>query len=445
MRASLSFLLSLACGPKDENPGTGDTSGDADADTDSDADSDSDSDSDTDSPALVDLCPPLPAPSGLVVNLTSADAAQIPELVAAAEPGTAFVLADGTYTIVGKTIVISADGVSLRSASGDRDSVVIEGGYGSLYSVHVAASDVTIGDLTLQNANVDGVRVEGLDRDISGTLISNVAIRNALGRGVRVVHGIRSVDGGSIACSRVELTDDGRDRTAAGCDVGGIELDGGGSWSVLQTEGEGMWCEAGTARGGVRAFSGVRDLILDGVKVHDCAVGIQVGIGTSAGRVWEDAPCEGAVAQAFHPVIHNSWTSAFDAALLTSQAGVVTGIVLESACDMEVLHVTAYSEVAPTIASIQHRYAASSGTLGNSLSTYGILRTDASTVTLDGNIENASLSSFLQVREGDLHLVPSARDVIDLGVLTFMASAPTDVDGQLRVGIPDAGADELGP
>lgn len=77
-----------------------------------------------------------------------------------ARPGGTILLADGTYP-VGRTLVLASDGVTLRSASGQRERVILDDGgtLGELLTLR-ACSDATIADLTLQNVRWNGIKVD---------------------------------------------------------------------------------------------------------------------------------------------------------------------------------------------------------------------------------------------------------------------------------------------
>jgi len=58
------------------------------------------------------------------------------------------------------------------------------------------------------------------------------------------------------------------------------------------------------------------------------------------------------------------------------------------------------------------------------------------------NLENASLSLFLNAASGDLHLVNSAIDAINQGTALSSGLADEDIDQEQRNSEPDIGADE---
>ena len=102
--------------------------------------------------------PPLPPPTGEVIRVGDVD-----ELHAAArrvKPGGTILLADGVYPVT-RTVVISTARVTLRSESGQRHRVVLDGGgtLGELLTLR-ACSGVTIADLTVQNVRWNGIKLD---------------------------------------------------------------------------------------------------------------------------------------------------------------------------------------------------------------------------------------------------------------------------------------------
>ena len=73
---------------------------------------------------LVPKAPPLGAQTGKVVRVASSE--QLVAALAAAEPGSTILVADGHY-VLDRAEIAGVDGVTIRSESGDRDKVVLDG------------------------------------------------------------------------------------------------------------------------------------------------------------------------------------------------------------------------------------------------------------------------------------------------------------------------------
>jgi len=71
-------------------------------------------------------CDPLPPPTGNVIDVYPSGVGTLAATVAAAVSGDTILLHDGTYDLR-ETVHFTNSGVSMRSANGDRDAVIIDG------------------------------------------------------------------------------------------------------------------------------------------------------------------------------------------------------------------------------------------------------------------------------------------------------------------------------
>jgi hypothetical protein len=127
--------------------------------------------------------PSLPKPSGEVIQVKTVN-----ELFQAAKnvaPGGAILLADGHY-MMPRYFEITTDNVALRSASGDRHKVILDGAssrHGELVGI-TGAKGVTIADLTIRNVKWNGFKINS-DRGAEKATIYNCVIHNIWQRGVK--------------------------------------------------------------------------------------------------------------------------------------------------------------------------------------------------------------------------------------------------------------------
>ena len=122
-----------------------------------------------------DTCTPLPPPTGNVVHVST-----VPELqnaVNTATSGTTILVVDGTYELDGVYLRFDTSNVTLRSASGNRQAVVLDGNYTTTEIIQIVASDVTIADVTLREAYDHPIHV--MTTDAGHTL--NTVIYNEVG------------------------------------------------------------------------------------------------------------------------------------------------------------------------------------------------------------------------------------------------------------------------
>ena len=122
-------------------------------------------------------CPPLaePDPGSTIIDVDPSEVGNLTGIVSSAKTGDTIRFASGTYDLDGVYMWISTPGVTLRSASGNRDDVVLDGNYQSTEIITVAASAVTIADLTIREAATHPIHVVATDSaDTINTLIYNV-------------------------------------------------------------------------------------------------------------------------------------------------------------------------------------------------------------------------------------------------------------------------------
>ncbi len=403
--------------------------------------------SDTSAPP-VDRCAPLAAPTGTVIKVTPAQAAQLPGIVAGAASGATVLLGDGTYLMQGgestRRIQITKP-LTLRSASGQRDKVILDGEYVTQEIITSTASDVTIADLTIKRAVYHLVHVMGAPGNTRNTRLYNLALVDSGEQFVKVNSDGQGhyADEGRLECSSLELTAAGRPHiqtNPGGCYTGGIDGHGAWNWVVRDNHFKGIHCENGSlAEHAVHFWTGSRDTLVERNLILDCARGVGFGLGDSGtGRDYPDKPYPG-VGYLGHVdgIIRNNLIHASGAAAQWFD----TGIELAQARGVKVLHNTVASK--PTFSSIDYRWANTVATIRNNL-TSKITQRDGAAGTVDHNLESAATTLFVNAANADYHLAAGAAAAIDKGVA--VPEAGLDLDGKAHdVGLPDLGAYERRP
>lgn len=459
MRASAAFLLLCACGgSKDGTTPTGGTpAGAGDDSTTTTVETGTTGGAPTGVPGgtpggtttstePVDFCPPWPAATGATVVLAPTDPTPLQDALDALAPGDTALLANGTWSLT-QPLRLTVPGITVRSQSGNRADVVLDGTDTASAIVEVVASDVVVASLTLTNAAGDGVRVVPEGADLAGPTLYDLELLDNSQFGVFVDADSNAwfADGGTLACSHVGLTAAGRARVDNGCTTAGVEALRARDWTVTDSTIEGYWCASGNAPAGIRFWRGSRDTTVQRSRVHDSRRGIVFGLGTDViVRSYADNPCGGTAAQHHGGRVHNNVVWATDPGLLASLGGLVDGIALESACEPEVLHNTIHV-VGATTGDLVYRYATTSGAAANNLSRGTNRRLDGATTVTANNLENAGDYTWVHAPGGDFHLAPSAASVIDAGDPAWLGSLATDADGHPRDALPDCGADERPP
>jgi len=380
-------------------------------------------------------CSPLPPPSGPTIEKFPSDAESLRSTIAGAASGTTILLHDGFYDMSGgdstHRLVFSTPGLTLRSVSGNREAVILDGGYATGELVSIQASDTTIADISLSRAYYHPIHASGPDTPIENILIHNVHIIDPGEQAVKVNPvGAGTVDNSTLQCSHLELTDVGRPFIRNNCYTGGLDAHLATGWLVRRNLIEGFWCESGLSEHGIHMWRRCVDTVVEENLIIDCARGIGFGLGSGA-----DGHTGG--------IIRNNFVAADDAGLFASSSGFDSGISLWGADDAEVYHNTVASTQAPSASSIEWRYISTSVTLSNNLVTDRIWDRGG-TSYLATNTEYAPLALFADVTAGDLHLVDSNSSPVGGGTVLTPGSAEADFDGQLRDAEPDIGADEIG-
>lgn len=403
-------------------------------------------------PATSDTCPPLPPPTGEVITVSTVT--ELQDAVNSATSNTTISIADGTYNLDGVYLRLDTPHVTLRSASGNREAVILDGNYDTTEIVQIVASDVTIADLTLREAYYHPIHVMSTDAgDTEGTIIYNVHIIDPREQAIKINPGTAGYypDDGLIACSHIELTDAGRPHvnpTAGGCYTGGVDAHQAQGWVIRDNLIEGFWCENGLSEHGIHLWRGCRDTLVERNVLRDNARGIGFGLETSGdARTYPDNPCPGAgggYVDYYDGFIRNNFVFVSRDALFSSEYGFDCGVCLWQACGAQVLHNTVASTQAP-FSSVEWRFSNTDVDIINNLVSHN-LRDRGGTAYLAGNLEDAPLSLFVDGTNGDLHLAASASLAIDQGVVLAGGLCDDDMDGDPRpIGSArDIGADEYG-
>ena len=154
------------------------------------------------------------------------------KMIAQADDGDEVLLEDGFYKLKQYAVVIRKS-ITLRSASGNRNDVVIAGkGYSvPAEALMVLASDVHIADITLKNIRDHAVAVKP---GMSGTFLYNL---NLIDVATGHIKGSKLNAGGTIACSSLGYTGAG----SQGDYNGAIDLQVAKGWHIRDNYFYNIW------------------------------------------------------------------------------------------------------------------------------------------------------------------------------------------------------------
>jgi hypothetical protein len=364
-------------------------------------------------------CGPLPVPENPTVVV--GDAAELAAAVQQAnETGgdVTILLQDGTYSL-DQLLYITADRVTIRGLSGDRDAVVVRGQGmqgGVPHVCLVRGGGFVLADLTIGWVANHGVQIQG-EHDADGPLIHNVRFVDTGEQMLKVSYANgdpTGSDGGVVECCSFEYSSGFGPQYY----IGGIDAHQARGWIVRDSFFSGIRSpESALAEHAIHFWSDSQDTLVERNRITDCDRGIGFGLG--------DRGHQGGI------IRNNTVHTTRD-----------VGIGLESAVSTLVHNNTLYTENYGN--SIEYRFAATLGVaIVNNLANAAIRGRDGASAAAENNVTNAAAAWFVAPTDGDLHLAGWEASVVDRG--QPLAGDTEDMDCETRPvgGGPDIGADEI--
>jgi hypothetical protein len=376
--------------------------------------------------------PPLPPSTGEVMRVSSVE--ELFQAVERVKPGGTILVADGYYDLP-RRLNVRTDNVTLRSVSGRRERVVLDGGkhkLGELLAV-TRCSGVTIADLTVQNVTWNGIKLD-TDSGVHRVTIYNCVIHNIWQRGVKGVKVPPDVKRPE-AC-RVQFclfyndhpkqfTDDPADtpQNFNGDYIGGIDVMFAQGWVISDNVFVGIQGRNRGARGAVFLWHDTQDCIVERNVIIDCDTGIALGN--------SHRPPDVAI-HCTRVVARNNFITRCPE----------SNIVADYTKDCRIVHNTIH-DPANKLRRLIRLVHDNDGLLvaNNLLSGPPVLNESNSRVELKGNLAKDLSSVFVDAARGDLHLTDRAIEAIDRAAP--LSDVADDVDRQRRRRAPDIGAHEF--
>jgi hypothetical protein len=373
--------------------------------------------------------PPLPAPSGIIVNV--ATEAQLQAAVAALASNTTIMLAPGTYTLT-STLYVNGTfaNVALRGSTQNSDDVVLQGpgmtnaSYGNVpFGVWVGGSvqGITIANLTIRDLYYHPII---LNAGTQSPHIYNVHLINA---GQQFVKSNPDSSGGGVNNGLVEYAVIEYITTSRDSYTNGVDVHTGQNWVIRNSLFHNIRAPQGQLAGPViLMWNGSSNSIADGNTFIDCQREIAFGL---IERVTPHDHSGGIVRNNF---IYRSASVAGD-----------VGIGVFDSPNTQVLQNTALISGTYQNA-VEYRFVESTGVvIANNLVDAAVQARDGATGAVTNNYLSAAPSMFVNATAGDLHLV--ATDAAVIGKVPTLQNALLDWDGNARpVGrLSDYGADQF--
>ncbi len=368
--------------------------------------------------ASFDAGHPLPASASVTVG----NFAELKAAVEAANNGTGdrtILLRDGIYRIPQwDGLYVTADGVTIRSVSGRRADVVVQGlgmedDDGVSHGFLVAGKNFTLENLTIRNVRNHGLQIQG-EQNADNPVVRNVVFRNTGEQMLKVSYDASNPgagsDNGLVEHCLFEYTEGVGPRWY----IGGIDVHNGKNWVIrgntfrnIQNPGTD---EEGPSEHAVHFWSDSENTLVERNLILDCDRGIGFGLG--------DRGHLGGIIR--NNMIHNAGTGSFPD----------VGIGLENAANAQVYNNTIYFG-GDYFNAVEIRFAGTTGVfVRNNLTNRAIAKRDGGDAALSHNVTNALASWFVQAASGNLRLASPVSSVVDSG--TAIPGLAEDFDGHTR-------------
>jgi hypothetical protein len=392
--------------------------------------------------------PPLPKPTGEVIRVTTT--AELLRAARQVKPGGTILIADGHYPL-GQMFQVRTDNVTVRSESGNREKVVLDGQnkIGELFGF-TGCHGVTVADLTIQNCWWNGFKLNtNVGKGLKDITIHNCVIHNIWQRGVKGVPGKPNPPGSEhpfgmsrnvtvryclFYNDRAKTWDDDpyekRNRHFGGNYIGGMDIMCAKDWHVHDNVYVGIKGRTGGARGAIFIWNGSHDVLIERNIFIDCDRGVCMGNGHRP-----KLP-DGKLKWPLHCVrftVRNNFVCG---------SGIGVGILAEATRDCKVLHNTIHDRTARSGRMIRIVQDAENLLVANNLISGKPIRIDRHTgkPVLRNNLVKHVPGYFVDPAAGDLHLKAGAAGAI--GKAKRLVDVPEDIDGTPRRARSDIGADE---
>ena len=371
-------------------------------------------------------CDALPAPTGIIDTVSTVSELQAAFSAANVNNGNyTILLENGTYSLTSELLYIGSnmEHFTIRSLSGIRDSVIIEGegmNGGVLYIFNVAADHFTVADITLGWVGYHGVQIHG-ESDTDSCLIHNVKFVDINEQMIKV-SGNPSTgnysDGGKVECCWFEFTSG----VANQFYTGGIDAHVSKDWIVRDNVFKHIRSpDATLAEHAIHFWRDCYRTLVERNVIINCDRGIGFGLGNTAGN----GHFEGTIRNNF---VHTSRD---------------VGIGLERARNIKVFNNTVHTE--SYFNSIEYRFDSTyNAYMANNLVNEAIASRNGGTGNDTNNFDFSSVGVgiFVNAAGYDYHLGSATPGVADAGIV--LPDMIDDIECAVRpFGIAtDIGADE---
>jgi hypothetical protein len=373
--------------------------------------------------------------------------------VSSAGPGTTILLKAGIYRI-SSTLVFRRSDVWIRSESGDRNRVILDGkkpgkrlSRGNCVNeiFAVLAPNICIANLTARYARDHIIHIFPPRRNpIKNIRMHNIHVYDSGQQLIKVnSNGSKPlywVDDCILENSLLEFKDSSiMQKTGNSFYTGGLDVHGGMNWQIRNNTFNNIQRKGKLMEHAVHMWSKSRGTIVERNRFINCYRAIGFGMKTRANglvRRYPDQKGDKPYFDHIGGIIRNNF--------IFNKKGIhlESGIELMNVIDVEVLNNTVVSHDRP-FASIEYRWPNTRVAIQNNIVSHNIRARDNARAKLKRNILSANRHLFRNYGKGDLHLSPNRKEAIDKGTPFSGGKVTVDIDGDRRDRKPDIGADEL--
>jgi hypothetical protein len=376
------------------------------------------------------LCSPMNPPTGNLINVQPAQAAQLPAIVAAATSGSTILLADGVYTLnqanEASRITFLTDGVTMRSQSGIPENVILDGQYATNELIDVQANNITLAEFTVTRANNYLIHVTppaGATSNVMDSHFFRLRLIDSAEQFFEVSSNAGNTayaDYSYVQCSYFQLTAEGQENVASNssstCFTGGIDAHKAEGWTVQNNYFIGIYCNSGTPYPAIQFWENSRDTLVEDNQIYECAIGIGFGYTngsalTDPPRVYSDDPYPG------DGYIGHYDGTVRDNVIYGDMASYNMGLTFQQARGATVVQNTSVAATSATgfYSALDVEYVNSIVTTDNNLLTNTTV-TSSGTLFANQNLVPAPLSLFVSPANLNFELLSTAASAIGQGV-----------------------------
>jgi PKD repeat protein len=390
--------------------------------------------------------PPLPAPTGTVVNVSTVAALQ--SAVTNLQSGQTIVIAPGTYNLTAGLYIGNnshVTNVGIRGATNNPGDVVLLGqgmdnssGFGMGISVW-NAQNVTIANLSIANVYFDDIELKG-DQGADKITIYNCRLLDC---GEQIIKADPNTTGGGVTNSSVQYCTIGYSVAPSTVDHGGgtgytngVDVHGGSGWLVSNNLFQNFHTPDNSANlwnPAVLFWNHSANNTVTGNTFINCDRAIALGL---IERTTGFDNQGGLIANNFVYMAPGEYSA-------TRQAGADAPIIAWDSPGTVIAFNTILTS-GNTPNSIQVRFAETTNVyVQDNLADATVRSRDGAVYVASENYWTAATSMFANAAIGDLHLVSNSTTQANvIGKASSPASVTTDYDGQARTTPTDIGADQ---